>query len=93
MHELPRLVAGTRPGQTANLKVLRNGKEKSFTVTIAEMKPEQMSRAPETEEGETEKSTLGMTVQELTPQLAQGFQLQETAGVIVVQVERGSPAS
>ena len=30
MHELPRLVAGTPPGKTATLKVLRNGKEQEF---------------------------------------------------------------
>ena len=34
-----------------------------------------------------------MTVQELTPNLARNFQIKETSGVIVVQVEQGSPAS
>jgi serine protease Do len=92
MHELPRLVAGTPPGKTATLKVLRNGKEQNFTVTIAEMKPEMMSRSMGMEEGESEKSPLGMTVQELTPQLARNLQLKETTGVVVVQVEQGSPA-
>jgi serine protease Do len=92
MHELPRLVAGTPPGKTAALKVLRNGKEQNFTVTIAEMKPEMMSRFMGTEEGESEKSSLGMTVQELTPQLARSLQLKDTSGVVVVQVEQGSPA-
>ena len=47
MHELPKMVAHTPPGQTVNLKVLRQGKEKSFTATVAEMKPEQMSRFTE----------------------------------------------
>ncbi len=93
MHELPRLVAGTPPGKTATLKVLRNGKEKDFTITIAELKPEMMTRPGEMEEGESEKSSLGMTVQELTPHLAQNLQLKETSGVVVVQVEQGSPAS
>ena len=92
MHELPRLVAGIPPGKTASLKVLRNGKEQNFTVTIAEMKPEMMSRSMGMEEGESEKSTLGMTMQELTPQLARSLQLKETSGVVVVQVEQGSPA-
>jgi serine protease Do len=92
MHELPKMVAHTPPGQTVNLKVLRQGKEKSFTATIAEMKPEQMSRLMEQPEGEAEKSSLGMSVQELTPQIAQGLQLRETTGVVVVQVEQGSPA-
>ncbi|MBM4286686.1 MAG: DegQ family serine endoprotease [Deltaproteobacteria bacterium] len=91
MHELPKLVAHTAPGQTVKLKVVRGGKEQTFSVTIAEMKPEHLSRSPEPE-GEAEKSSLGMMVQELTPSLAQNFQIRDTAGVIVVQVEQGSPA-
>jgi serine protease Do len=92
MHELPRLVAGTPPGKTATAKVLRNGKEKDFTVTIAEMKPEMMSKLGEQQEGESEKSSLGMTVQELTPFLARNLQLKQSSGVVVVQVEQGTPA-
>ena len=92
MHELPRLVANTPPGSSASLKVLRQGKEKTFTVTIAEMKPEQMSRFMEPE-GEPEKSSLGMMVQELNPQIARSLQLKETSGIVVVQVEQGSPAA
>ncbi len=92
MHELPRLVAGTPPGKTATVKVLRNGKEKDFSVTITEMKPEMMSQSGEQEEGESEKSSLGMTVQELTPLLARNLQLKQTSGVVVVQVEQGTPA-
>ena len=45
MHELPRLVAGTLPGKTVTVKVLRKGKEKTFTATLTEMKPEMMSQA------------------------------------------------
>jgi serine protease Do len=93
MHELPKMVAHTAPGQNANLKVLRNGKEKNFTVTIAEMKPEHMSRFMEQQpEGEAEKSKLGLTVQELNPNIARNFQIKETSGMIVVQVEQGTPA-
>jgi serine protease Do len=94
MHELPKMVAHTAPGQNANLKVLRNGKEKNFTVTIAEMKPEHMSRFMEQQpEGEAEKSKLGLTVQELNPNIARNFQIKETSGMIVVQVEQGTPAA
>ncbi|HAY20659.1 DegQ family serine endoprotease [Desulfobacca acetoxidans] len=92
MHELPRLVAHTAPGTKVNLKVLRQGKEKNFGLTIAEMKPEHLARSGMVEP-ETEKSSLGLLVQELTPQMAQRFQIKETSGVIVVQVEQGSPAS
>lgn len=92
MHELPRLVAHTPPGTKVTLKVLRQGKEKTLSVTIAEMKPEHMARLGMEGEDATEKSDLGLMVQELNPNLAQRFRLQEKQGVIVVQVDQGTPA-
>jgi serine protease Do len=92
MHELPRLVANTPPGKAVTVKILRQGKEKTFNVTVAEMKPEQVSQMMG-QETEPEKTNLGMMVQELNPQLARGFQIRETSGVVVVQVEQGSPAA
>ncbi len=91
MHELPRLVAATPPGTAATVKFLRQGKEKSVNVTIAELKLEQMAQAGAEEQ--EEKSTLGMAVQELSPALAQRLRLKETSGVVVMQVLPGSPAA
>jgi serine protease Do len=42
-HDLPRVVAETPPGQKLELTVLRNGKEQTLPVTVAEM-----SQAPKT---------------------------------------------
>jgi serine protease Do len=40
-----------------------------------------------------ETASLGMTVQELTPELAESLQIDQTAGVLVANVEDGSPAA
>jgi serine protease Do len=95
MNELPRMVAQTAPGTEATVKVLRQGKEKTFTVTIGELKAEQQKQlGMEGEgEGEGEKSSLGMTVQELDQALAQRLRMKETSGVVVVKVEQGTPAA
>lgn len=92
MHELPRLVAHTPPGTKVTVKVLREGREKTFTVTIAEMKPEHMARLGMPGKEQAEKADLGLTVQELNPSLAQRFRLRETQGVVVVRVDQGTPA-
>ena len=42
------------------------------------------------EESETD---LGMTVEEITPQMARNFGLSETSGLIIVRVQRDSPAA
>jgi len=91
MNELPRMVAGLAPGTKATLKVLRDGKEKTLNLTIVELADERQAQAKE--EGAAEKTPLGLEVQNLTPALAQQFQLRDNKGVVVVQVESGSPAA
>ena len=91
MNELPRMVAGLTPGAKATLKILRDGKEKTLNLTVAELTDERQAQAKE--EGAAEKTPLGLEVQNLTPALAQQFQLRDNKGVVVVQVESGSPAA
>ena len=91
MNDLPRLVADTAPGAKATVKVLREGKEKTLNLTIAELTDEK--QAPAKEEAGGEKTPLGLEVQNLDPNLAQQFRLRDNKGVVVVQVEPGSPAA
>ncbi len=91
MNELPRMVAETAPGTAVTLKVLRQGKEKTFNLTITELKEEKQAKAAGGE-GE-ESSPLGLTVKNLDQTLAQRLRLKETRGVVVMQVEPGSPAA
>jgi len=91
MNELPRMVASLAPGSKAALKVLREGKEKTLNLTIVELTDEKQAQAKE--EGAAEKTPLGLEVQNLTPALAQQFRLRDNQGVVVVQVESGSPAA
>jgi len=91
MNELPRMVAETAPGSKATLKILRDGKEKTLTLTIAELTDE---RQAQTKEEETaEKTPMGLEVQNLTPALAQQFSLRDNKGVVVIRVESGTPAA
>ena len=91
MIELPRLVAGTAPGTKATVKVLRHGKEKTFTLTITELKEERPTKARGEEGGEV--SPLGLMVRDLNQNLAQRLRLKDTKGVVVLQVESGSAAA
>ena len=87
-HELPAIVASTKPGQKVDLKVIREGKEVVIPVTLAEMEGEPGRRGgkPELTKG------LGLTVQDITPALAQRFEIENTKGVLVTAVEAGGPA-
>ncbi len=87
-HELPPIVAATKPGQDVNVRLIREGKEISLKVKIAEMQGE-----PGKPAGSQDLSKdLGLTVQEITPEIAQRFEIENTKGVVVTGVEDGSPA-
>ena len=89
MTMLPTMVAQTPVGEKATVTVFRKGKEKNLTVTIGKLKEERdLSQAVE-----EETASMGMTVQELTPELAESLQLGQATGVLVSNVESGSPAA
>jgi len=48
--ELPPLVAAVKPGSKANFDVWRDGAKRSLAVTVGELKPDQVARAPEQRE-------------------------------------------
>jgi serine protease Do len=48
--ELPPLVAGVKPGSKASFDVWRDGAKRSMAVTVGELKPDQVARAPEQRE-------------------------------------------
>jgi serine protease Do len=89
MNELPRLVAGTAPNTKSAVKILRDGKEKTLSLTITEMAEEKPAPAAPGEGGE-EETPLGLMVNNLTPELAKRFRLRDNKGVVVVQVAPGS---
>jgi serine protease Do len=67
--------------------VIRRGRHKSLEVKIDKLEEEQAE-----EELTEEVSDLGMTVDEITPELARQFGLSDESGLVVVQVENNSPA-
>jgi serine protease Do len=89
MTELPRLVAMTPPGTEADVKVIRKGQEQRVKVKVDEMPQEQRQAAVE---GGAPEERLGLIVQELTPELARRLEVPNARGVVVTDVEEGSPA-
>jgi serine protease Do len=87
--DLPRIVASTPVGKTVTVKLLRDGQEVDRQAKVGEMEEENAS--------ESAKSpihpSLGVTVQNLTPQVARELGLKKSAGVVVTGVEPGSPAA
>jgi serine protease Do len=89
-HQLPVLVADTKVGKSVSITVLRNGEKKTLHATVAEM-PASTATAPGGSEGETEQDW-GLTVSNITPDVAQQLDLETTKGVVVTEVDPDSPA-
>jgi len=83
--DLPQQVARVAPGAAVPIKVIRDGKETTLSLTVGEMKDTEV--AATVEEGE-----LGLTVQPLTPQLAENLGLERTDGLVISAVKPGSAA-
>jgi len=87
MNELPFIVASTPVNKIVTVEVIRKGKKNSLKV-----KTEKLEEGREAEAVIEEKQNLGMTLEEITPDLARRFGLVEKSGLLVVQVENNSPA-
>ena len=88
-HDLPQIVASTTPGKKVEVVVIRDGKEVKIPVTITEME----SETEQKQAGEPDLSKgLGLTVQNITPDIAKQLNLDNPKGVVVTAVESGSPA-
>jgi serine protease Do len=84
--DLSRFAGLSRPGTKVRLEFIRDMKKKEVTVEIGTFTGEaKVAKGPV----ETE---LGMSLQNITPELADHFNLSETAGVLVTNVTPGSAA-
>lgn len=88
-HALPRMVAATPVGKEVEVTVVRKGREKTFTVKIGELKEETVAAGPKA----PAKTKLGMTLQELTPELAKQLGVEGKKGLVITEVRPGGPAA
>ncbi len=89
--ELVAEISALKPGTTAKLGYIRNGKQSTVEVTIADRAKLFAARLgggdQENEEGQPQESKFGVTVRGITKDLADRYQLPNTKGVIVQEVK------
>lgn len=86
-HELLLTIASLHVGEKANIKALRDGKEILFKIAVAERKDKHEIALTKKED-----EYFGISVQEITKDVAKQLGIPQDAGVIVTDVEDGSPA-
>jgi serine protease Do len=83
--DLPAMVARVAPGTSVPLKVLRDGKDISLPIAVGEMKENEVVASG----GE---GGLGLTVQPVTPEIAENLGINRTDGVVITNVTPGGAA-
>jgi serine protease Do len=86
--DLPRIVAAIPVGKTVPVKISRNGKIITKDIKVGEME----DKTVETAKTPTGKK-LGISIQNITPDIARSLSLKDTNGALIAQVEPGSPAA
>ena len=89
-NDLSRYIASKPPGTTVQLRIVRDGEERTIGVTLGTFPDEVAEAGDDDEEG---KAELGMTLRNLTPDIAERLEMPRGArGVVVTDVEAGENA-
>ncbi len=89
--ELPPMVGRTRVGDSARVKVLRNGKEKILKIRIGEL-PAEEAISKNDKPAKSSADRLGLSVTDLTAEQRKALEI-EKGGVLVNEVVSGAAAS
>jgi len=87
-NQLTKIVANTPINKPVKITLIRNGKTKVLTVNLGE-RPKDLTEV-RTTSGEI--IDLGLTIQNLTPEIADQFRLKNTDGVLITEVIPGKAA-
>jgi serine protease Do len=93
--DLPQIVATTPPGSSVAVRVIRDGKERSLNVRVEELdlEVENNRQADAGDVGGDTGSGFGITLNNITPEVARQFELPAgTRGAVVTDVDPETPA-
>ena len=88
-HDLLLKIAALHVGDKISIKVIRGGKEKVFSLTVAERKDKTEIASAK---GKESKVYFGIIAQEISPEISRQLGVPRESGVIIIDIENGSPA-
>jgi serine protease Do len=89
--ELPRYVAVTPIDKKVRVVIFRDGRKLDLHVTVGKLNDSEQASADK-ESGSSQSDRIGITVQELTQELAASLGIKESKGLVITEVKPGSPA-
>jgi serine protease Do len=98
--DLQKMVAATKPGTSAALTIVRNGREQTLHATVEELDLDverggRQNRGTEREQPEEQgQDSFGLTLGNLTPQMARRLQMPSgQSGAVVTDVDDNGPSA
>jgi Do/DeqQ family serine protease len=93
-NDLRNRIASTRPGTTVDIGILRDGRRQTLRATLEEAPASAAAARGRGSDDRSERGRFGMTVQPLTPDLADRLELPRgTKGVAIVDVDPAGEAA
>ncbi len=86
-HDLLLRISSFHVGEKVSIKVVRDGKEMVFSLTVAERKDR-----PEIASAKGLRGHFGIIAQEISPEISRQLGIAHESGVIIIDIENGSPA-
>jgi serine protease Do len=90
LNDLPRVVANSPVDEEVKVKIFRKGKVREVKVKVGRLDDGQQARASGPDKAE--QSVLGLTVANLTPELAARYSITESRGILVTAIDPEGPA-
>lgn len=90
MSMLPAMVAQTPVGEKVSMTIIRKGQKQELTVNIGKLDEDDFAAAGNREEV---GRGLGLTLQEITPELADSLRIDKADGLVITNVKPNSPAA
>lgn len=88
-NKLSRLIGALTPGATAHIEVVRDGNRLTLNIPLSERRDGVIASTTPPAKADIK---LGLDVQDLTPGLAETFNLRESKGALIAKIEAGSLA-
>jgi len=93
-NQLRNMISSMQPGTNVNLKIWRDGAQRTLPVTLGELNPEEATNRGSSGNDSSNNALDGVSVENLTPQLAQELKVPATtSGVVVNEVSPASAAA
>jgi serine protease Do len=96
--ELVRMVVNTKPGTTVPVRIIRDRQERTLNITVDELDLETENATARggdrgQDPAQETSSGFGITLQNVTPEIARRLRLEDRRGAVITEVEQGSSAA